>query len=309
MGGAGKGGPDAARARANDYRSRRGQGPDLLNGYRAVVPEIAEDGRVEVTWRTRERGQDDAYVSAWLTPDQIAGGALSLGYAMTIAASQSMTCDTSLLYGHGANAFAAHPGLTRGKKEKHLWLPLAVIESEETPWARLGTARTEEERLERAVDAYARFLGQSRPDSMVSDLFHEPPAPALVVVVPSPTRPRAVSTAAARARSPRRTRRGRTVADDARTGKALRQRIAQQHPELHHAETRARAEVQQAQEAQTARIEQQNRRYQPPAPSTCPTCAVSPTASKSTGPPSPLASPCPITTAAPGASTPGPRGS
>ncbi|MER7316429.1 MULTISPECIES: MobF family relaxase [Streptomyces] len=178
---------DAVRVRANDYRSRRGEGPDLLNGYRAVVSEIAEDGRVEVTWRTRERGQDDAYVSAWLTPDQIAGGALSLGYAMTIAASQGMTCDTSLMYGHGANAFAAYPGLTRGKKENHLWLPLAVIETEETQ-ARLGAARTEKERLERAVDAYARFLGQSRPDSMVSDLFHEPPAPATSQLVPAPVR-------------------------------------------------------------------------------------------------------------------------
>ncbi|ASR00802.1 hypothetical protein CGL27_48970 (plasmid) [Streptomyces sp. 11-1-2] len=186
---------DAVRVRVNDYRSRRGEGPDLLNGYRAVVSQLADDGRVEITWRTRERGQDDAYVSAWLTPDQVASGALSLGYAMTIAASQGMTCDTSLMYGHGANAHAAYPGLTRGKKANHLWLPLAVIESEDTR-ARLGDARTEKERLERAVDAYARFLGQSRPDSMVSDLLHEPPAPA---VVPSPTR--TVSSKAARARS------------------------------------------------------------------------------------------------------------
>ncbi|MFB8023947.1 MobF family relaxase [Streptomyces rubiginosohelvolus] len=179
---------DAVRVRANDYRSRRGEGPDLLNGYRAVVSQLADDGRVEVTWRTRERGQDDRFVSTWLTPDQIAGGALSLGYAMTIAASQGMTCDTSLLYGHGANAHAAYPGLTRGKKANHLWLPLQVIESEDTQ-ARLGAARSERERLERAVDAYARFLGQSRPDSMVSDLFHEPPAPAAASqLVPAPSR-------------------------------------------------------------------------------------------------------------------------
>ncbi|MBV7669237.1 hypothetical protein STHAL_06995 [Streptomyces halstedii] len=59
----------------------------------------------------------------------------------------------------------------------------------------------------------------------------------------------------------------RAVADDAHTEKALQQRIAQQHPEFHRAETRARAEVQQVQEAQTARIEQQPRRYEPPAPS------------------------------------------
>ncbi|MEU9529404.1 MULTISPECIES: hypothetical protein [Streptomyces] len=106
-----------------------------------------------------------------------------------------MTCDTSLMYGHGANAHAAYPGLTGGKKANHLWLRLAVIESEDTR-ARLGDARTEKERLERAVDAYAQFLGQPRPDSMVSDLLHEPPAPA---VVPAPTR--TVVSKAARARS------------------------------------------------------------------------------------------------------------
>ncbi|WP_331764354.1 MobF family relaxase [Streptomyces sp. NBC_01506] len=164
---------DAVRVRANDYRSKRGQGPDLLNGYRAVVTDMDADRRVEITWRTRGGGHE----SAWLTPDQIAGGALSLGYAMTIAASQGLTCDTSLLYGHGANAFATYPGITRARRENHLWLPLAVIEDESTQ-ARLGAARSEKERLERAVTAFARFLGQSRPDSMVSDLLREPPEPA-----------------------------------------------------------------------------------------------------------------------------------
>ncbi|MFB7942338.1 hypothetical protein [Streptomyces sp. NPDC056049] len=48
-----------------------------------------------------------------MTPDDIASGTLFLGYAMTVAASQGMTCDTSLLYGHGANAFSTYPGLTR----------------------------------------------------------------------------------------------------------------------------------------------------------------------------------------------------
>ncbi|MFJ9683633.1 AAA family ATPase [Streptomyces sp. NPDC101194] len=192
---------DAVRVRVNDYRSRRGEGPDLLNGYRAVVNEIAQDGRIEITWRTRtrtrSRGEDDAYVSAWLTPDQVASGALSLGYAMTIAASQGMTCDTSLLYGHGANAFATYPGLIRGKRANHLWLPLAAIENEDTR-ARLGNARSEKERLERAVDAFARFLGQSRPDSMVSDLLHEPPAPVPARV---PSQARTVDRRAALARS------------------------------------------------------------------------------------------------------------
>ncbi|MFF3257763.1 hypothetical protein ACFYWO_01135 [Streptomyces sp. NPDC002932] len=59
----------------------------------------------------------------------------------------------------------------------------------------------------------------------------------------------------------------RSVADSARTEKQLRERMAQQHPELHRAETRARAEVQQTRQAQAARIEQQNRGYQPLSPS------------------------------------------
>ncbi|MDX3055981.1 MobF family relaxase [Streptomyces sp. NE06-03E] len=188
---------DAVRVRANGYRSHRGEGLDLLNGYRAVVGEIAEDGRIEITWRTRTRGEEATFVSTWLTPDQVASGALSLGYAMTIAASQGMTCDTSLLYGHGANAFATYPGLTRGRQANHLWLPLAVIESGDTG-ARLGEARTEKERLERALEAFARYLGQSRPAVTVSDLLHEPPAPA---TVPSPARTQAVRAGAARARS------------------------------------------------------------------------------------------------------------
>ncbi|MFD5899631.1 MobF family relaxase [Streptomyces sp. NPDC060366] len=167
---------DAVRVRANDYRSKRGQGPNLLNGYRAIVTDMDADRRVEITWRTRAAG-GHRYESAWLTPDQIARGDLSLGYAMTIAASQGLTCDTSLLYGHGANAFATYPGITRARRENHLWLPLAVIE-DETTQARLGAARSEKERLERAVTAFARFLGQSRPDSMVSDLLREPPEPA-----------------------------------------------------------------------------------------------------------------------------------
>lgn len=57
----------------------------------------------------------------------------------------------------------------------------------------------------------------------------------------------------------------RAVTTDARTEKALRARIAEHHPVLHQSEARARAEVQRAQEARNARVEQQNRpAYQPP---------------------------------------------
>ncbi|SEE58660.1 conjugative relaxase domain-containing protein, TrwC/TraI family [Streptomyces misionensis] len=166
---------DLVRVRQNDYRSRRGEGPDVLNGYRAVVTAIDEDHRVEITWRDKKTNDT---VSAWFDPQAISSGALSLGYAMTVAASQGLTSEVSLLYGHGANAFAVYPGITRGRAENHLWLPLQVVEDDETQ-ARLGAARTETERLQRAVTAFARFLGQDRGDSMVSDLLREPPTPAV----------------------------------------------------------------------------------------------------------------------------------
>jgi conjugative relaxase-like TrwC/TraI family protein len=171
---------DIVRVRQNDYRSRRGEGPDILNGYRAVITAIDENHNVEISWRIHDKSpKQTRYESAWLKTQNIVNGALSLGYAMTIAASQGLTCDTSLMYGHGANAFATYPGITRGRKQNHLWLPLAVLEDEQTR-ARLGDARTEKERLQRAIHAFARYLGQSRPDSMVSNLLREPPAPAVV---------------------------------------------------------------------------------------------------------------------------------
>lgn len=55
----------------------------------------------------------------------------------------------------------------------------------------------------------------------------------------------------------------RSVADSSRTEKVTRERIAQQYPALHQSETRARAGVQQT---QAARVQQQTRRYEPPAP-------------------------------------------
>jgi conjugative relaxase-like TrwC/TraI family protein len=171
---------DVVRVRVNDYRSRRGQGPDVLNGYRGVVTAIDDAHRVEVTWRAKNpQGSETNLVSAWFTPDDVAGGALSLGYAMTVAASQGMTCHTSLLYGHGCNAYATYPGLTRGREANHLWLPLQVVEDERTQ-AALGAARSETERLQRAVRAFADFLGQSRPDGMVSDELRAAPEPATV---------------------------------------------------------------------------------------------------------------------------------
>ncbi|WP_234432478.1 MobF family relaxase [Streptomyces sp. NRRL S-378] len=172
---------DVVRVRVNDYRSRRGEGPDVLNGYRAVVTQVAEDRRVEITWRTKDLNPDGSVrtESAWMKPDDIGAGALSLGYAMTVAASQGLTCHTSLLYGHGANAHAVYPGITRAKKANHIWLPLDVVEDERTQKL-LGKARTETEQLHRAIGAFARYLGQSSEDGMISDALRPAPESATV---------------------------------------------------------------------------------------------------------------------------------
>ncbi|MGW7460990.1 MobF family relaxase [Streptomyces sp. NPDC054797] len=172
---------DVVRVRTNDYRSRKGQGPDVLNGYRATITAITDDHRVQITWRAKDSTAPSGTkeVSAWMEPGDIAGGALSLGYAMTVAASQGLTCHTSLLYGHGANAYATYPGLTRGKEANHIWLPLQVVEDERTQ-RELGRARSERERLQRSVHAFAAYLGQSRPDGMISDELRAAPRPATV---------------------------------------------------------------------------------------------------------------------------------
>ncbi|WP_119580652.1 MobF family relaxase [Streptomyces europaeiscabiei] len=213
---------DIVRVRENDYRSRRGEGPDMLNGYRAVITAIDDTHRVEITWRVKDAKAPGGHrnESGWVTPQKVTGGALSLGYAMTIAASQGLTCNTSLMYGHGANAFATYPGITRARRQNHLWLPLAVLEDEQTR-ARLGESRTEKERLERAIDAFARFLGQSRPDSMVSDLLQEPPAPA-----PLP-RQRDLSAEEARAESEHRFRQSRMARHGRAKSVSLSSRQAQ----------------------------------------------------------------------------------
>ncbi|MEV5950428.1 MobF family relaxase [Streptomyces sp. NPDC051993] len=170
---------DLVRVRANDYRSRRGEGPDVLNGYRAVITAMSDDHRVQITWRRTSADGRHSFHQAWVTPGQVSQGALSLGYAMTVSASQGLTVDVSLLYGLGANAYSAYPGITRARQENHLWLPVAALEDERTR-LQLGEPASEAEALERALNAYAALLRQDRPSGMVLDQLRtalEPMAP------------------------------------------------------------------------------------------------------------------------------------
>ncbi|MGW1817356.1 MobF family relaxase [Streptomyces sp. NPDC002125] len=163
---------DIVRVRQGGPRRRRGSGPDALSGYRAVVTALDGEHNVQVTWR---RG-DGAPGQTWLSPGQIAHGALTPGYAMTVAASRGLIAETSLLYGLGADAYALYPGITRARGENHLWLATAVLENEETR-ARPGEAGSEPERLDRALRACAALLKQDRPETMVSDQLRAIPEP------------------------------------------------------------------------------------------------------------------------------------
>ncbi|MDX3025369.1 MobF family relaxase [Streptomyces acidiscabies] len=241
---------DVVRVRENDYRSRRGEGPDILNGYRATITAIDDDHRVQITWRAKDPtariGITEA--SAWLDADAIAGGALSLGYAMTVAASQGLTCHTSLLYGHGANAYATYPGITRGREANHIWLPLQVVEDERTQ-RELGRARTETELLQRSIHAFAAYLGQARPDGMISDELRAAPEPVAV--------PHQVERGTAR----------EEIEAALRNARASRERTARagraKSPSLHHRrwqEAQRRAELAAAQEAR-ARDDEERQEY------------------------------------------------
>ncbi|MEV2186647.1 MobF family relaxase [Streptomyces sp. NPDC047970] len=173
---------DVVRIKRNDYRTRRGGDVDVLNGYRGQVTYAAKGG-VAVEWRRPADDGGHAIERAWITADQIANGTLQHGYAMTIAAAQGLTCDYTLAYGVGASANDLYPAISRDRIATHLWLPADVVESEETR-LRLGEARSEQERLERTVAAYADSLENDTDDRMVSDELT--PAPEARPAAPIP---------------------------------------------------------------------------------------------------------------------------
>lgn len=181
---------DLVRVRRNDYRSRSQDpntvGPDVLNGFRGVVTATGPGG-VSIEWRRPSPDGGHHLERADLTRVQIAEGALSHGYAMTVAAAQGLTCDIALTYGPGADAHTLYPALSRAREATHLWLPIDVLEDDATR-ARLGDARTPGERLHRAVDAYAAGLEHDRPDTMVGHELREPAEPAPAAPEPASDR-------------------------------------------------------------------------------------------------------------------------
>ncbi|HKT00696.1 MAG TPA: MobF family relaxase, partial [Rugosimonospora sp.] len=155
---------DAVLLRVNDRRTRRG-GTDVLNGFRGIVTAIDGTGRVQVEWR--QPGEDGpALVREWVTPAYIAGGGLSLGYAITAAKAQGLTAARALVYGGGMDAHVLYPAMSRDRWRADLWLAQNLIE-DPTDAVRHGPAATEAEALARTVAAYAAALERDLPDRLV----------------------------------------------------------------------------------------------------------------------------------------------
>ncbi|MFW5415605.1 AAA family ATPase [Nocardiopsis sp. CNT-189] len=151
---------DVVRVRRNDYRSRRGEGPDVLNGVRGVVAEVDARRGVRVRWRSREGER-----SAWFSPEALARGDVSLGYAMTIAAAQGLTCERVHVYGIGADANSLYPAMTRSRERADLYLAAEALQGLD-PTA-FGSDRA---LVQAAIGAYGRDL-EARKEVMVGALL------------------------------------------------------------------------------------------------------------------------------------------
>ncbi|MFI6485118.1 MobF family relaxase [Nonomuraea sp. NPDC050663] len=157
---------DHVRVRRNDYRSRRGRGTDVLNGFRGVITAIDVERRVEVEWR--QAGPDGPrLVREWITPDFIATEGLSYGTALTVAAAQGLTADHALIYGLGLDPHTLYAAMTRDRLTARLYLPQDLVE---TDVDRISRGRTDsmEERLARVLAAYAKTLEGDRADKLLT---------------------------------------------------------------------------------------------------------------------------------------------
>ncbi len=184
---------DQVLLRVNDYRGKksRGASEDVLNGYRGIVRAVDEERRVLVEWREKtEDGHRD--VAEWVDADYIAQGGLSLGYAITGHKSQGLTVQEALVYGPGAQANALYTMMSRDKRESHLFLPLAVYETD-ADRARYGDALTEQEQLDRAVAGLVREIENGTEERMILTELPRNAVPAhvrqLVADLPVPRAP------------------------------------------------------------------------------------------------------------------------
>ncbi len=183
---------DHVMIRINDRRERLHQGPDVLNGYRGVVEKIHRDRRVQVAWQIE--GEDGPTLQrATLSPDYVASGGLSLGYAMTGHKAEGMTVagewDRPDGQHHGGAVLVAaagmdEPGLhvatSRHRDRVVLFAGRDQVEDIATATS-LGAPTSSAEQLLRVQEAlarHARATNQTRNDTPVHDDLGADPAAA-----------------------------------------------------------------------------------------------------------------------------------
>ncbi|MEV4889194.1 AAA family ATPase [Nonomuraea sp. NPDC055795] len=112
---------DHVRVRKNDYRARRGEDDvDVLNGYRGHVTHLDDQGGLTVQWRVH--GPDGPRLKqARFGRDDVAGGSLSYGTAMTVAAAQGLAGERTLVYGLGLDPNTLYPAMSRDRESAHLY--------------------------------------------------------------------------------------------------------------------------------------------------------------------------------------------
>ncbi|GAB2992426.1 AAA family ATPase [Saccharothrix stipae] len=153
--------------RINAVQRRTLADTDVLNGYRAVVTAITDDGTLTVEWQ-EDTADGRAARLGRLTPEYVACGGVSLGYAMTVHKSEGLTVGdqwrgpngewsggTVLFHAAGADNPAAHVATSRHRNAVHLFAPLDALDTEREVTAR-PELRTRAERMERAVEKLAR---------------------------------------------------------------------------------------------------------------------------------------------------------
>lgn len=157
---------DHVRIHTNDYRARRGQGANVLNGYRGRVMAFDAQRRVLVEWRA-PHPDGPRLEREWITPGYIAAGGLSHGTAMTVAATQGATVDRALVYGQGLDPHSLYAAMSRDREAVRLYLPRELLETD-ADRARLGEPDSYAVELQRALAAYAATLQGDRADRLVT---------------------------------------------------------------------------------------------------------------------------------------------
>ncbi|MFE0147905.1 hypothetical protein ACFWY5_12215 [Nonomuraea sp. NPDC059007] len=127
---------------------------------------IEANGDVRVCWRGIGPGGPRLH-TATVKAKFIAGGGLSYGTVMTVAAAQGITADHALIYGLGLDPHTLYSAMTHYRQTARLYLPRQLLESD-ADRARHGPARSAADELQRALAAYAATLQGDRADRLLT---------------------------------------------------------------------------------------------------------------------------------------------